>query len=207
MEIIFTDLKFAKKLIPLDKNKVDTIFIHHPAISKATPEQIHQWHLDRGFNGFGYNEYIRKDGKVYIGRGDYIGAQAENYNSRSYGICLEGNYDIEIPPDYLINIVAERVIETQRRFPKDLNVLPHSARYNTSCPGKNFPMNKLYDQVNRLNKKQSKITDIDEALKILAEIGVTNSPTYWKNSIQFYKHIDELILNFANYIVGLKGGE
>ena len=80
LEIIFTNFKYAKPLIPLDKDKVDIIFIHHTASKTATPEQIHEWH--QKFRGFGYNEYIRKDGKVYIGRGDHIGAQTANHNSR-----------------------------------------------------------------------------------------------------------------------------
>lgn len=155
MEIIFTDFKYKKPLIPLDKNKVDTIFIHHPAWLKGTPEQIHNDHLKK-YNGFGYNEYITKDSKVYIGRGDHIGAQAENYNSRSYGICLQGNYNIEpSPPDYLYEIVAERTVEAQRRFPNAKTVLPHSARFNTDCPGKNFSMGKLYDFINEVYKGQT----------------------------------------------------
>jgi len=156
MEIIYTDLKFNGKLIPLDPNKVDTIFIHHPAWKIATIEMIHNDHLKKGWAGVGYNEYIRKDGKVYIGRGDYIGAQAHKYNSRSYGICVEGDYDIEpSPPDYLLYIVAERAVEAQRRFPNAKIVLTHSARYNTNCPGKNFSMGRLYNLINEVYKKKN----------------------------------------------------
>jgi hypothetical protein len=161
MEIIFTDFKYKKPLIPLDKDKVDTIFIHHPAWENATPEQIHNDVLTdpdkKTWSGFPYNEYLTKDLKVYIGRGDYIGSQAANYNSRSYGICVQGNYDIEpAPPDYLIRLLAERVVEAQRRFPNAKVVLPHSARYNTNCPGKNFPMGKLYDFINDVYTEQNK---------------------------------------------------
>jgi hypothetical protein len=160
VEIIFTDFEYRKPLIPLNKDLVDTIFIHHPAWIKATPEMIHNDVLadpdKANWSGFPYNEYITKDEKVYIGRGDYIGSQAANYNSRSYGICLEGDYNIEpAPSDRLIEIVAIRTVEAQRRFPNAKIVLPHSARYNTDCPGKNFPMGKLYNEINKLNLKQN----------------------------------------------------
>ena len=185
MKVIKTNFKYLKPLIPLDPNKVDTIFIHHPASKTATPEQIHQWHLEKGFNGFGYNEYIRKDGTIYIGRGDNVGAQMANYNSKSYGICLEGNYDIEdAPSDELIDIVADRVVQSQKRFFKATNVLPHFARFNTSCPGKNFPMLKLYKAINKIKsnedmltvkddkfeKLEQKVSDLDKKVTQLTEI-------------------------------------
>ena len=198
MEIIFTNFKYQRTLIPLDVEKVDMIFIHHTASRTATPEQIQEWH--KKFGGFGYNEYVRKDGRVYIGRGDHIGAHTYNHNSRSYGICLEGNYDIEPPPPvYLLQILAERVLEAQRRFPKAETPLPHFARFATNCPGRNFPMDRLYDVISDIKKKNGRITDIDEALQILLERGVINTPLYWKNSLRYYNYVEELILNFANY--------
>ena len=161
MNIIETNFKYLKPLIPLDPNKVEFIFIHHPASKTATPEQIHQWHLDKGFNGFGYNEYIRKDGTGYIGRGDNIGAQVSKHNSKSYGICFEGNYDVEEgPSDESYKLIAMRVIQTQKRFPKAQTILPHSARNSTNCPGKNFSMGKLYDAINDLIKEGEKVEEI-----------------------------------------------
>lgn len=195
MEIIYPDLKFKGKLIPLDKNKVEFIFIHHPASISASIEQIHQWHLDRDFSGCGYNEYIRKDGKVYIGRGDFIGAQVAGMNSKSYGISLEGNYDIEEgPSDELYRILAERVIEAQRRFPKATTILPHSARANTSCPGKNFSMGKLYDAITELNKKEM---TAKEAINILVVEKVMLSPTYWENKLNEIEFLDKLLISMA----------
>lgn len=160
MEIIFTDFRYRRPLIPLDKNKVDTIFIHHPAWENGTPQQIHDDVLNdprkTNWNGFPYNEYITKDEKVYIGRGDNIGAHVHNYNSKSYGICVQGNYDIEVAPsDSLLGVVAERVIEAQRRFPNAVNIQPHSIRGGTVCPGKNFPMEKLYKMVKEIKNKNS----------------------------------------------------
>lgn len=161
MVVIQTGIKFRRPLIKLDPNKVEVIFIHHPKWKIASVETIHNDVLNdpnkKDWNGFPYNRYIRKDHKVYEGRGDNIGAHASNYNSRSYGLCVEGDYSVEpAPPDSLLRVVAEEVVETQRRFPKAKVVLPHSARYNTECPGKNFPMGKLYDFINEVYKNQNK---------------------------------------------------
>lgn len=177
MQIINWKDKFkesqTKNWIPLDPNKVEFIFIHHPMARFATVEQINQWHLNNGWiGGIGYNEYITKDGTVHICRGDNIGAQSHKHNSISYGICLEGNYDIEpSPPPELYEIIAKRVIENQKKYIKAKTVLPHSARNSTACPGKNFNMNKLYDAINKLNEEREKIKEhwAEEIYKELAE--------------------------------------
>lgn len=203
MEIIFPDLKFKRPLIPLDPNKVDIIFIHHPKWISATVEMIHNDHLRREngtWNGIGYNEYIRKDCKVYIGRGDNIGAHAKNYNSRSYGICVEGDYSVEpSPSDYLLETTAIRVVEAQKRFPKAQVVLPHSARYNTECPGINFPMGKLYDFINEVYKKEHKPNQ-----HWVEEKGIINE---LKNDFGieiFEKRYDEPITRAESFTMDLK---
>ena len=205
MNIIQTNFKYLKPLIPLDPNKVEIIFIHHPASINATPEQIHQWHLSNGWSGCGYNEYITKDGAVHICRGDNIGAQVAGHNSTSYGICLEGNYDIEPEPSAeLYRIVAERVVANQKKYKKAKTILPHYARGNTNCPGKNFSMGKLYDAINEIYKEGEKveeITNVSEAIQVLVDAKIINSPEYWENATNVVKFMDNLLLNMANHIV------
>jgi hypothetical protein len=153
MNVIQTNFEYRKPLIPLNLDKVLFIVVHHPEAITATPEQIHQWHLERDggtWAGFGYNEYIRKDGTVYIGRGDNIGAQCANMNSKSYGICCEGNYDVETKmPEAQFNALVERIKFHKARFKNLLEVAPHSKYYATSCPGRYFPMQQVMDEVNR----------------------------------------------------------
>jgi N-acetylmuramoyl-L-alanine amidase len=162
-EVVYTNFKYrGGALIPLVKENVEFIFIHHPAWERATPQQIHDDVLADPkkvtWRGFPYNEYITDEPKVYIGRGDFIGAHTENHNSKSYGIAVQGNFNVQpAPPDYLMDIVAERVVKAQRRFPNAKVVLPHSARNNTDCPGKNFPMGKLYDAISKIYKRMDQI--------------------------------------------------
>jgi hypothetical protein len=132
----------TKNWVPLDLKKIFFLILHHVDAVKADPMDINKWHLvDNGWNGgFGYNEYIRKDGTLYIGRGLNVGAQCEGMNSKSYAIALEGNYDTETNmPKAQYDSLIQRIRDNQSHFPNKLQVVPHSQFYPTSCPGKNFP--------------------------------------------------------------------
>lgn len=199
MKTIDTNFKYLKPLIPLNLDKVFFIVLHHTASKTATPEQIHQWHLDAGFNGFGYNEYIRKDGTVYIGRGDHIGAQTANMNSKSYGICVEGNYDVEEEmPKAQLNSLVNRIKYNKDRFKNDVKVEKHSLFNPTSCPGKHFPFHNVLEELYNQN-------NLDVALKMLVDNNIIVSPDYWKQNATKGKSIkgeyaEMLIKNFVNYI-------
>ncbi|WP_417790767.1 N-acetylmuramoyl-L-alanine amidase [Terasakiella pusilla] len=56
-----------------------------------TAEDIHRWHLDRGWDGIGYHSVIRTDGLVDQGRPHYwIGSHTAKYNGIAIGVCLIG---------------------------------------------------------------------------------------------------------------------
>ena len=53
-------------------------------------ETIHQWHLERGWDGIGYHYVILEDGTVEAGRPKYWkGSHARGWNN-ALGICLIG---------------------------------------------------------------------------------------------------------------------
>jgi N-acetylmuramoyl-L-alanine amidase len=57
-----------------------------------TAEDIHLWHLQRGWDGIGYHSVIREDGTLDHGRPLYwMGSHARGYNDKSWGICLLGD--------------------------------------------------------------------------------------------------------------------
>ena len=174
MKIINTNLNYKNPLIPLDLNKVEYVFIHHIDARIATVEDIHKWHLNNGWNGFGYNEYIRKDGTVYIGRGDHIGAHCQGYNSKSYGIACEGNYEFEKDmPQAQFDSLVTRVKHHVSRLPKgdSIKVMPHSQYFKTSCPGRFFPMAKLYEELSKKDEV-SPNTEHEELFKFLLHYGM-----------------------------------
>ena len=74
MNIQETHLDFYKKLNPLKIEDVTAIVIHHIEAEKASVAEIDSWHKQKGWQGIGYNDYIRKDGTVYICRGHREGA-------------------------------------------------------------------------------------------------------------------------------------
>lgn len=142
-----------------ESNKPKVLIYHHAAIKKASAEKIHQIHLDKDYGGIGYHFYIRKDGKIYRGRPENtIGAHTIGKNRESLGICLEGNYE------------EENMSEDQIKSLKNLStyliikyniegVFGHSDFYETACPGKNFQMKKIKEEITR------SIIEIDEKSK------------------------------------------
>lgn len=57
----------------------------------VTAADIHQWHLQRGWDGIGYHAVIRRNGAIERGRPLYwIGAHVKGHNSGSLGVCLVG---------------------------------------------------------------------------------------------------------------------
>ena len=66
MKLIKPNIIFRNSLRPLPKQNVKYIVIHHAEASKATWQDIHRWHQERGWAGAGYHEYITKTGEVYL---------------------------------------------------------------------------------------------------------------------------------------------
>jgi N-acetyl-anhydromuramyl-L-alanine amidase AmpD len=106
MKIIERKLKFKSKLKKL--NSPSMIIIHHSAHSSATVKDIHRWHLENGWSGFGYHFLVTKDGQVHRGRPENaIGVHTNGYNNISLGVCMQGNYDVEKVPQIQFNALIE----------------------------------------------------------------------------------------------------
>jgi N-acetylmuramoyl-L-alanine amidase. len=148
MVVVTPSLSWKEKLTPLNPNNVKYIILHHASVKQATIESIHNYHISLGWAGIGYNEYIRKDGTVYIARGDNVGAHTRGYNGISYGICVEGNYEEETQmPDTQYNALVQRVAYNKRRFPNIIAIKGHKDFAKTKCPGKYFPMQRVLADV------------------------------------------------------------
>jgi N-acetylmuramoyl-L-alanine amidase len=56
-----------------------------------TAADIHQMHLNFGWDGIGYHKVIQRSGKIENGRPEYwIGAHVKGQNEISLGVCLIG---------------------------------------------------------------------------------------------------------------------
>lgn len=123
----------------------DSIILHHAAAVTCTPGDIVRWHLDRGFNGAGYNWFAAKNGIIYQLRPIWaIGAHTIGWNSKSIGICAEGNYETEaFMPEIQVKAIAEIINYCNDYYKVKLNLFGHRQKWSTACPGKNFPFNRI----------------------------------------------------------------
>lgn len=180
MEVKDANLVFTHKLKPLDLNNLVFLVIHHMKAAYATPQQVHQWHLDKGWWGNGYNEYVTKAGITYICRGDHEGAHTAGYNDNGYGIGVEGNYQVEEEmPEAQFNALVERIRYHKSRLNKDIKVIGHGDLSNTSCPGRYFPMIRVHQETLSPIEPDYKFEGIDK----LAKLGHLNTPDAWKRKL------------------------
>ena len=171
MNIINANLKFIRPLTPLKLNNVKYISIHHLMALKASPADIHSWHLQRGWVGSGYNYYIRKDGTIFTLRGLNVGSHTSGHNSNNIGIALEGNYEVEtIVPELQVKSLQWLINNLQKDVLKrNVNIVGHrDLNPGNQCPGKNININELlnrkFDDLLRIGSKGNDVKEIQELL-------------------------------------------
>lgn len=98
--------------------------------------EIHQMHLDFGWNGIGYHKIIKRDGSIENGRPEYwIGAHTFEKNSQSLGVCLIGK-DSFSKKQFLS---LEKVLLQWKSKYKNAKILGHRDAIKTdkTCPNFN----------------------------------------------------------------------
>lgn len=179
-------------LIPLNLSKVFFIILHHAEAKSCTWEDINRWHKQNTWSCAGYGEFITKTGDVYILRGDHIGAQCLNMNSKSYGICVEGNYHVEKEmPEAQFKALVERLKYHKSRLPNKVEIAPHSRFFNTACPGQYFPMDKIIADANSI------ITPLSDAIEFIGNhAGIDKN--YWLYQAGLVKYLDKAFIKIAD---------
>ncbi len=202
---VTNNLNPSNPLVPLNLDIVNYIIIHHPEAEHCTWQDINEWHKQQGWNCAGYNEFIDKDGDVFILRGDNIGAQCLGMNSTSYGICCEGNYQIETEmPEVQKQALIERIKFNSPRFPNYKLTAPHKQFVETQCPGINFPLAEILQRVEKVEVGKMEVDNspIDPSYKNCVDVIVKalelNSPQYWLDMKD--GNVKILIQKMANYI-------
>jgi N-acetyl-anhydromuramyl-L-alanine amidase AmpD len=149
--IIDTKLEFK----PISgKNTPDRIIIHHALAKNCTIEDIHKWHLDKGYSGAGYHYFVNKRGEIYKGRPDNVAGahtKEQGINSKSIGICLEGCYeDYEAQTDKLVPLAQMNALKWLVGNLNIKTIEPHN-KYATykKCPGNYFPWDKFIKEVSK----------------------------------------------------------
>jgi N-acetyl-anhydromuramyl-L-alanine amidase AmpD len=145
MNIIDKDLKFMSDM--QYNNKPNTIVLHHAASSSCSIEEIHYWHLQKGWSGCGYHFFVRKDGSVYKGREENIvGAHCKNHNTGSIGICAEGDYSKEDMPKLQKEAIVELCEYLMGKY-EIKNIYGHKELGVTECPGNNYPLDEIKEEI------------------------------------------------------------
>ena len=138
MQIIDTGLTF-----PWSRDKrsaTSKIILHHTDSTGSSVQDIHAYHRDaNGWNGIGYNYYVRRDGSVYLGRGqEYVGAHCGGENEDSIGIAFEGRYQANNDmSDAQVKAGGELIAFLWGIYGK-IPVGCHRDYNATACPGQYF---------------------------------------------------------------------
>lgn len=138
----------------LEVDNDPTILVyHHTAIKNISPEDIDKLHKNKGWKGIGYHYYIRKDGTIYKGREDDAeGSHVKGHNKESIGICVEGNFEDEYLSDKQIESLRKLSVYICLKY-NIKDILPHKELGKTLCPGKNFPLEQIKNDVIKEIKK------------------------------------------------------
>lgn len=123
------------------RSVLNTIVVHHSAISDAGPAEIQELHMDRrGFADVAYHFLIDSDGNIYEGRKiDIRGAHVQGFNTGSIGVVLLGNFNDEEPTDSQLDSL--RALIDYLRYSYEIRYLaghkdyPDQSPDGTECPG------------------------------------------------------------------------
>lgn len=121
---------------PLNFSVVDKFIVHYSGASRSqTVRSIQNYSMDvKGYSDIDYN-YLVKDGKVFVGRGDNAGGHTLNNNSSSIGVCIIGQDGDATAADF--QAVRELYDHMCNRIGKQLRMLGHRDANpgQTDCPG------------------------------------------------------------------------
>jgi len=129
-------MEYWLKNAKLRDNKPNKSIVHHNAVKRCSLDRYtidKNYHLSLGWCDLGYHFYIEASGELKIGRWlQKQGAHCLNgENWRSAGICLAGNFDIELPTKKQEETLKKLLIELGFK-----TIGPHRCwQPNKSCYG------------------------------------------------------------------------
>lgn len=100
-------------------------------------EQVHQWHLDKGWAGEGYHYIIDRLGRIYKARPTkYSGAHTANENYGNIGVAVLGDFSTS-KLNYRQRAALRYLVEKYKREEKITLLAGHKEwpGQATACPG------------------------------------------------------------------------
>lgn len=126
---------------------VDTIVIHHSATSaETTPEAIANWHVwgktahKKEWPGIGYHLLVYADGTVYQVNdlATHSNQAGKDWNHRSIGVCLVGNFMKKPPPDAQLQAAHKVLEQAIDIIGHGVTIKGHKEVGSTECPGDTY---------------------------------------------------------------------
>ena len=116
-----------------------TLYLSHTATVADEINQIaviHQYHIGRGFAGFGYHGIAFPSSRAYIVTPfDQWGANVAEENDHVHGYAAAGTYTTTPPPPALHTGLARLVAAGRRYLGRTVPDRPHRHWGGTTCPG------------------------------------------------------------------------
>ena len=137
-----TDLAWYRYPDPL-ADAYNTVAIHHSAIPLDTNEtmsSIQDLHMDTNqWADVGYHYVIDKDGILYEGRDIQVrGASVAGYNIGTIGVCVMGNFEVDLPLDIQLTKLQQLVNWLATTYTLTHLAAHHEFNPESLCPGKNM---------------------------------------------------------------------
>lgn len=128
------------------------------------------------------------------------GAGPGNRKSIGVEICVNGNDDDRLRK--ATDRAAKLIANLCRTYDLDASAIKqHHYFYNKkNCPeelrsGRPYTWDTFIHKVEEYMKEP--ITNVDDAVEYLKDQGIIDSPDYWKNSLNYVKNLDSLLVKFA----------
>lgn len=198
MNIIKKKFKFKSLVLRSDTKY---IILHHRA-GNGDVESIHSQHIMQGYSGIGYHFYVRKNGEIYSGRPLKMqGAHCLGQNKFSVGVCFEGNFEQEKPTKEQIKSGVDIVNYLLNIYPQ-AKVVRHKDLCKTLCPGKNFNINEILNNIGVRNVKE--LTTVNDIVWELSYKGIITDKELWLKKLNTDQNAYWLARKCVNYIRRIK---
>ena len=133
-------------MTPRHNGTITDIVLHHSATAAGVMlpiQEVHRWHLGRGWDGVGYHYLVQPDGTVESGRPEFwTGSHVARQNTGKIGVCVVGSGKPSTPDQE--EAVVSLVLRLLQRYP-DSEVKGHRDFMATECPG--FDVAEWWDAV------------------------------------------------------------
>ncbi len=120
--------------------EIDMIVIHHTE-KKSRVWDIADYHVNKnGWSTVGYHYMIQSSGKILqLNEIETISPHCKDYNTRSIGVCFNGNFEENMPSDAMLES-GEKLVKYLKTKYGIKTIVGHGELGNTDCPGENLKL-------------------------------------------------------------------